>query len=149
MHADTALALRAERISRNEDPSLYDIGREVLGLDDNQARALFHGPNTAGSARRWIGTQAAAGACRALADGTAPEKLWEGKFDRLAIATAAAPGAGAAQNPQAGEVELGVPPLRFPVTGPPSTRRSQWWSRRKSTRAPASTRRRRSPPAQR
>ena len=97
MHADTALALRAERISRNEDPSLYDIGREVLGLDDKQARALFQGPNTAGSARRWIGTQAAADACRALADGTAPEKLWEGKFDRLAIATAAAREAGAAQ----------------------------------------------------
>ncbi len=96
MHADTALALRAERISRDEDPSLYEIGREVLGLDDKQARALFQGPNTAGSARRWIGTQAAAGACRALAEGTAPEKLWEGKFDRLAIATAAAREAGAA-----------------------------------------------------
>ena len=97
MHAETALALRAERISRNEDPSLYDIGREVLGLDDNQARALFQGPNTAGSARRWIGTQAAADACRALAEGTAPEKLWAGKFDRLAIATAAAREGGAAE----------------------------------------------------
>ena len=78
IHADTALARRAERISRDEDPSLYEIGREVLGLDDKQARALFQGPNTAGSARRWIGTQAAADACRALAEGTAPEKLWEG-----------------------------------------------------------------------
>ena len=97
IHADTALALRAERISRDEDPSLYEIGREVLGLDDKQARALFQGPNTAGSARRWIGTQAAADACRALADGTAPEKLWEGKFDRLAMATAAAREGGAAQ----------------------------------------------------
>ena len=97
IHSDTALALRAERISRDEDPSLYEIGREVLGLDDEQARALFHGPNTAGSARRWIGTQAAADACRALADGTGPEKLWEGKFDRLAIATAAAREAGAAK----------------------------------------------------
>ena len=97
IHAETARALRAERISRDEDPSLYEIGREVLGLDDKQARALFQGPNTAGSARRWIGTQAAADACRALADGTAPEKLWEGKFDRLAIGTAAAREAGAAK----------------------------------------------------
>ena len=97
IHADKALALRGERISRDEDPSLYEIGREVLGLDDKQARALFQGPNTAGSARRWIGTQAAADACRALADGSAPEKLWERKFDRLAIATAAAREAGAAQ----------------------------------------------------
>ena len=96
IYDDTARALRAERISRDEDPSLYEIGREVLGLDDKQARALFQGPNTAGSARRWIGTQAAADACRALADGTAPEKLWDGKFDRLAVATAAAREAGAA-----------------------------------------------------
>ena len=119
IHADTALALRAERISRDEDPSLYEIGREVLGLDDKQARALFQGPNTAGSARRWIGTQAAADACRALADGTAPEKLWEGKFDRLAIATAAAREAGAAKDGRAGEIELGVPPDRAGSNGAP------------------------------
>ena len=54
IHADRARALRAQRISRDEDPSLYEIGREVLGLDDKQARALFQGPKTAGSARRWI-----------------------------------------------------------------------------------------------
>ena len=97
IYDDTARALRAEQIRYGKDPSLYEIGREVLGLDDKQARALFHGPNNAGSARRWIGTEAAADACRALADGTAPEKLWEGKFDRLAIATAAAREAGAAK----------------------------------------------------
>ena len=91
----TARTLRAEEIRHGKDPSLYEIGREVLGLEDKQARALFQGPNNAGSARRWIGTQAAADACRALADGTAHEKLWEGKFDRLAIATAAAREAGA------------------------------------------------------
>ena len=96
IHAEAARALRAERISQGQDPSLYDIGREVLGLDDKQASALFRGPNTAGSARRWIGTEAAAEACRALVDGTAPEQLWEEKFDRLAIATAAAREAAAA-----------------------------------------------------
>ncbi len=95
IYDDTARALRAEQIRYGKDPSLYEIGREVLGLDDKQARALFQGPNTAGSARRWIGTEAAADACRALADGTAPEKLWEGKVDRLAVATAGAREAGA------------------------------------------------------
>ena len=119
MHADTALALRAERISLDEDPNLYEIGREVLGLDDKQARALFQGPNTAGSARRWIGNQAAADACRALADGTAPEKLWEGKFDRLAIATAAARGSRRRPDGRAGEIELGVPPDRAGSNGAP------------------------------
>ena len=97
IYDDTARALRAEQIRDGKDPGLYEIGREVLGLDDKQARALFQGPNTAGSARRWIGTQAAADACRALADETAPEKLWDGKFDRLAVATAAAREAGAAK----------------------------------------------------
>ena len=60
IYDDTARALRAEGIRYGHDPSVYEIGREVLGLDDKQARALFQGPNNAGSARRWIGTEAAA-----------------------------------------------------------------------------------------
>ena len=119
IYDDTARALRAEQIRDGKDPGLYEIGREVLGLDDKQARALFQGPNTAGSARRWIGTQAAADACRALADETAPEKLWDGKFDRLAVATAAAREAGARQDGLHGESELGGPRNRAGSNGAP------------------------------
>ena len=56
--------------------TLATVARRLLQVDGRTAEVLLHGPNYAGTARRWIEPAQAAEACRLAAAGARPEELW-------------------------------------------------------------------------
>ena len=71
--ARVASTMRAEH---GDTPAPREVARELLGLDEDQSRVLFDGPNWAGKARAWIQPTEAAQAVQHVRRDLPSEQVW-------------------------------------------------------------------------
>ena len=75
------------RTTGPHESTLEASAAELLGIDADTARVLFHGPNWIGGARAWVRPDEAELAVRALAHGTPLAEIWS-HLDRAALCAA-------------------------------------------------------------